>query len=90
MFLVCGTIGVLQALQVIKIITDAEGVLYNTMLLFDAIETTFRRVKLRSKRANCEICGTSPKLSQLIDLNFLLGFRNNNGAYLKLKSDRIL
>lgn len=85
---VCGTIGVLQALQVIKIITDAEGVLYNTMLLFDAIETTFRRVKLRSKRANCEICGTSPKLSQLIDYeHFCQAPANDKGKQLNILKD---
>lgn len=53
---VCGTIGVLQALEAIKIITNMPGVLAGRMLILDGADTTFRNVKLRDKCFKCKAC----------------------------------
>lgn len=67
LFVVPGTIGVLQALEAIKIIIGLPGVLSGRLLLFDGSNTTFRNVTLRPKNKNCDVCGENPKILDLID-----------------------
>ncbi|KAJ8970260.1 hypothetical protein NQ317_018122 [Molorchus minor] len=64
---VCGTIGTLQALETIKIISGSAGVLSGQLLLFDGSSTTFRNVKLRGRNPKCAICGENPTVTKLID-----------------------
>ena len=59
---VCGTLGSLQALEAIKILTKIGDVLANRMLLFDGLSMMFRTIKLRPRQANCAICGTHPSI----------------------------
>ena len=59
---VCGTLGSLQALEAIKILTKIGDVLANRMLLFDGLSMMFRTIKLRPRQANCAICGTNPSI----------------------------
>jgi hypothetical protein len=37
------------------------------MLMYDAIDCSFRSVKLRTKDPNCVVCGAHPTTTQLID-----------------------
>ncbi|KAL1492130.1 hypothetical protein ABEB36_012619 [Hypothenemus hampei] len=62
-----GVIGVLQALEAIKIIVGLNGLLSQRLLLFDGINSTFRNVKLRSRNPNCAVCGDNPTITDLID-----------------------
>ncbi len=73
MIAVCGVIGVLQAMEAIKIILNLEGTLSSKMLLFDASDTTFRCIKLRKKKLDCDICGIDPKIKTLIDYEQFCG-----------------
>lgn len=57
----------LQALEAIKIILNLEDVLSGRMLLFDGYDTTFRCIKLRKKKLDCDVCGINPTIKQLID-----------------------
>ncbi|XP_055638765.1 adenylyltransferase and sulfurtransferase MOCS3 [Toxorhynchites rutilus septentrionalis] len=64
---ITGVIGALQALETIKIILGNEGVLSGRLLLFDGQQSTFRNLKLRSKKADCAVCSEGASLTKLID-----------------------
>ncbi|KAK4883071.1 hypothetical protein RN001_006390 [Aquatica leii] len=68
-----GVIGVLQALETIKIISNLSGVLAGRLLLFDGADSTFRNVKLRNKNNCCAVCGSSPTITELIDYEQFCG-----------------
>lgn len=72
-----GVIGVLQALETIKIILK-QNVLAGYLLLFDGADSTFRKVKLRNANPNCAVCGVNPEITQLIDYEKFCRSRNND------------
>ena len=61
---VCGTLGSLQALEAIKILTKIGEILCNRMLLFDGLSMSFRTIKLRHRQSTCAVCGTNPSIVQ--------------------------
>lgn len=72
---VAGTIGVLQALETIKILSGLDGVLGGRMLIFDGLRTVFRTVKLRGKAANCKICSHDRSIINSIDYEQFCGVK---------------
>ncbi|XP_044761027.1 adenylyltransferase and sulfurtransferase MOCS3 [Coccinella septempunctata] len=70
---VTGTIGVLQALETIKILTGMDNVLSGRLLIFDGSETQFRNIKLRNKKEDCDVCGKNPTIKDLIDYEQFCG-----------------
>lgn len=72
---ITGTIGALQALETIKILTGMDDVLSGRLLLFDGSVTHFTDVKLRNKKEDCDICGINPKIKDLIDYEQFCGSR---------------
>ncbi|KAF5301485.1 hypothetical protein FQR65_LT08788 [Abscondita terminalis] len=68
-----GVIGVLQALETIKILSNLSGVLTGRLLLFDGSDSIFRNVKLRNKNPNCAVCGSNPTITELIDYEEFCG-----------------
>ncbi|XP_063392025.1 adenylyltransferase and sulfurtransferase MOCS3 [Cydia fagiglandana] len=64
-----GLIGVLQALEAIKLIVGYphNKLLVERMLIFDGDDCTFRNVKLRPRNAECAACSASPTITRLID-----------------------
>lgn len=67
-----GIVGTIQANEVIKVILDAEGILLNRLLLFDAWTMKFRELKLR-KNPKCELCGENASIKELIDYEQFCG-----------------
>jgi molybdopterin/thiamine biosynthesis adenylyltransferase/rhodanese-related sulfurtransferase len=61
-----GVVGTIQATETIKLITGVGESLIGRLLLFDALQMTFRQLRLR-KDARCAICGEQPTITQLID-----------------------
>ena len=59
---ICGTLGSLQALEAIKILTKIGDVLANRMLLVDGLSMSFRTIKLRNRRPTCAVCGKNPSI----------------------------
>src|SRR5258706_4548321 len=54
-----GTIGLIQATETVKLIIGIGKPLIGRLLLYDALEMTFRELKVR-KNPRCPICGTDP------------------------------
>lgn len=52
---VVGTIGTLQATEALKVITGAGQVADGQLLIYDALNSDFRKIKV-TKDANCSIC----------------------------------
>ncbi|KAI4503573.1 hypothetical protein M0802_000976 [Mischocyttarus mexicanus] len=73
-----GTIGVLQAVEAIKVILDMPETLSGRLLIFDGIETRFRDISLRTKNQNCAICGKNPIIKELIDYEQFCGAKAND------------
>jgi molybdopterin-synthase adenylyltransferase len=60
-----GTIGVLQANEAIKEILGLGETLAKHLLLYDALDMTFRKVG-RPKAPNCPLCGSHPTITELV------------------------
>ncbi len=61
-----GVIGTLQANEAIKLLLGIGEPLVGRYLLFDALETEFREVKLR-RDPECPVCGDDPTITEYID-----------------------
>jgi adenylyltransferase/sulfurtransferase len=69
-----GLIGVVQATETVKLILGAGRPLIGRLLLYDALEMTFREMKVR-KDPKCPICGSNPTIRELIDYERFCGVR---------------
>jgi sulfur-carrier protein adenylyltransferase/sulfurtransferase len=67
-----GIIGVIQATEVIKLITGIGEPLIGRLLLYDALALRFREMRLR-KDPQCPACGEHPSLRGLIDYEEFCG-----------------
>ena len=74
-----GTIGTLQATEVVKLILGVGEPLTGTLLLYDALEMRFDRIKLR-KNPKCKVCGEHPEITGLIDYEAFCGFGHEGDA----------
>lgn len=63
-----GVIGGLQATEVLKLILGKGEVLKGELLIYNALKTTFRKVKV-PKNSACPVCGENPTITELIDYN---------------------
>jgi len=61
---VTGVMGTLQATEVLKEILGIGETLSGRLLIWDALATRFRTVKLR-KDSHCALCGTNPTIKDL-------------------------
>src|SRR5690348_2501247 len=93
-----GLIGIVQATEAVKIILGQGNTLKGRLLLYDALNMSFRELKLR-RDPNCPVCGDHPTVTKLIDYQEFCGMRpapsasaSNEGvidpAEVKAKLDR--
>ena len=61
-----GIVGSIQASEAIKLLLGIGEPLIGRYLLFDALDTTFREVKLR-RDLECPVCGEHPTITEYID-----------------------
>lgn len=61
-----GVIGTLQAAEVIKLIVGTGQILKGELLIYDALKTSFRKVKI-PQNPDCAICSDHPSITELID-----------------------
>jgi len=67
-----GVIGVIQAIETVKLILGRGDSLIGRLLLFDAMKMKFRELKLR-KNPDCPVCGLNPTIKELIDYEEFCG-----------------
>lgn len=63
-----GVIGGLQATEVLKLILGKGAPLKGELLIYNALLTTFRKVKI-PRNPSCPVCGENPTITELIDYN---------------------
>ena len=67
-----GTVGLMQATEIVKMILGEGKSLVGRVLLYDAMEMKFRELKLR-KDPECPVCSESPIITELIDYEQFCG-----------------
>lgn len=67
-----GVIGSIQATEAIKLLLGQGETLVGRLLLYDALEMSFRELRLR-KDPKCPICGEHPTIRELVDYDEFCG-----------------
>ena len=67
-----GVIGLIQATEAIKLLVGIGRTLVGRLLVYDALQMTFRELKLK-KDPQCPVCGKNPTVTQLIDYQQFCG-----------------
>ncbi|GAA1269033.1 adenylyltransferase/sulfurtransferase MoeZ [Kitasatospora nipponensis] len=68
----CASIGSIQVTEAIKLLTGVGEPLVGRLMIYDALEMTYRQVKVR-KDPDCALCGENPTVTELIDYEAFCG-----------------
>jgi adenylyltransferase/sulfurtransferase len=68
----CASVGSIQVTEAIKVLTGIGDPLVGRLMIYDALEMTYRAVKVR-KDPECPLCGKNPTISELIDYEAFCG-----------------
>lgn len=68
----CGTIGSIQATEVLKLILGIGDSLSGRLMLYDALSMEVRQVRIR-RDPDCVVCGDNPTVTALIDYDEFCG-----------------
>jgi sulfur-carrier protein adenylyltransferase/sulfurtransferase len=74
-----GMIGVIQAIEVVKLILGIGDSLQGRLLLFDALDMKFREVRVR-RDPECPVCGDHPTIHELIDYEEFCGMPHRESS----------
>jgi adenylyltransferase/sulfurtransferase len=76
-----GLIGILQAVEVIKLITGIGKPMNDRLLMYDSLRCSFVNVKKPPKSGSCPICGEKPQILTMKDSKaFSVGARGPAGV----------
>lgn len=75
----CASIGSIQATEAIKLITGVGEPLVGRLMVYDALEMTYRSVAVRKDPA-CAVCGENPTVTELIDYEEFCGVVSDAAA----------
>ena len=70
--MLAGIIGNIQAVETLKIVLGIGTSLSGKLLIYDALNTEFRKLKLK-RDVNCPVCGDNPTIKELIDYEEFCG-----------------
>ncbi|MCB9799427.1 MAG: molybdopterin-synthase adenylyltransferase MoeB [Candidatus Omnitrophica bacterium] len=74
-----GVIGVIQATEAIKELVGIGRSLVGRLMVYDALQMTFRELKLKKDPA-CPVCGDNPTITELIDYDAFCGMSRGEAA----------
>ncbi|MBU2111978.1 MAG: adenylyltransferase/sulfurtransferase MoeZ [Actinobacteria bacterium] len=75
----CASIGSIQVNEAIKMITGAGDPAVGSLVIYDALELSWRKLKVR-KDPNCALCGENPTVTGLIDYDTFCGAISDEAA----------
>jgi adenylyltransferase/sulfurtransferase len=75
----CASIGSIQVTEAIKVLTGIGDPLVGSLIVYDALEMTYRKIKMR-KDPNCAVCGENPTVTELIDYEAFCGSVSSEAA----------
>jgi len=68
----CASVGSIQVNEAIKLLAGIGEPLVGRLMIYDALEMTYRSVKVR-KDPECAVCGKNPTVTELIDYEAFCG-----------------
>ncbi len=74
-----GLVGCIQATEAVKLILGKGTPLIGRLLLYDALEMTFREFRVK-RNPKCPVCGDHPTVTRLIDYEEFCGVRGQEAA----------
>jgi sulfur-carrier protein adenylyltransferase/sulfurtransferase len=74
-----GIIGTMQALETLKLLLGSGVTLAGRLLIFDALEASWREVRLR-RNPECPVCGDRPTQTELIDYEVFCGVKPGDAS----------
>ncbi len=75
----CASIGSIQVTEAIKLLTGVGETLLGRLMVYDALEMTYRQVRIR-KDPNCAVCGDHATVTELIDYEAFCGTISDEAA----------
>ena len=75
----CASIGSIQVNEAIKLITGIGEPLAGRLMIYDALEMTYRSVRVQ-KDPECAVCGKNPSVTELIDYDAFCGAISEEAA----------
>ena len=75
----CARIGSIQVNEAIKLIAGIGEPLVGRLMVYDALEMTYRPIKIR-KDPECAVCGKNPTVTELIDYEAFCGTISQEAA----------
>ena len=75
----CASIGSIQVTEAIKLLAGIGDPLLGRLMIYDALEMTYRQVKIRTD-PNCAVCGANPTVTELIDYEAFCGTISQEAA----------
>jgi molybdopterin/thiamine biosynthesis adenylyltransferase/rhodanese-related sulfurtransferase len=75
----CASIGSIQVNEAIKLITGIGEPLAGRLIIYDALEMSYRTVKV-NKDPECAVCGKNPTVTELIDYDAFCGAVSEEAA----------
>ncbi|GAA2032736.1 adenylyltransferase/sulfurtransferase MoeZ [Catenulispora yoronensis] len=75
----CASIGSIQVTEAIKLLAGIGEPLVGRLMIYDALEMTYRTVKVR-KDPDCAVCGEHPTVTELIDYEAFCGAISEEAA----------
>ncbi len=75
----CASIGSIQVNEAIKLITGIGDPLVGRLMIYDALEMEYRKLKVR-KDPSCALCGDNPTVTELIDYESFCGAVSDEAA----------
>ncbi|MDP9417714.1 MAG: adenylyltransferase/sulfurtransferase MoeZ [Actinomycetota bacterium] len=75
----CASIGSIQVNEAIKLLLGVGEPLVGRLMVYDALEMTYRSVKVR-KDPECALCGKNPTVTELIDYEAFCGAVSQEAA----------
>ena len=74
-----GIIGSMQAMETVKLLLGVGETLAGRLLIFDALEMSWREVRLR-KNPECPVCADQPTQTELIDYEIFCGLSRGTAS----------
>ena len=75
----CASIGAIQGTEAIKALTGIGEPLVGQLMIYDALEMSYRKLKVR-KDPHCALCGENPTVTSLIDYETFCGAVSEEAA----------
>jgi adenylyltransferase/sulfurtransferase len=83
-----GLIGLVQATETLKLVVGMGTSLLNRLLLYNALDMSFRQLKLR-RDPQCPLCGQNPTITQLVDYEDFCGLTAHSSPNIPMHPDEV-